>query len=263
MQEPRVINLRLPLVVEEDGSLVLASSGNMVRREEDGTLTGLDQPASDIILKLDLNSEIEKQIRRNSKSLSNLRSSHSPELRKPIQYFEMALTNIATLNRTPINPKNPSNNLLRTMLYANIISALESLFSDYLIISVRHFDECLKNLGANYDGFKEAKYTLKDLINADKSPRELAINKLHGVTFHNLNLVGAIYKAAFNVEFSAPEFLQTAINNRHDIVHRNGYKTGKEKPETYTKEQVFELVTQVQAFVIKLLTEIKSKNSYL
>jgi hypothetical protein len=142
------------------------------------------------------------------------------------------------------------------MLYANVFTALESLLSDLVINDVRNKDLVLNNLGVNYDGFKSEKYSLKDLISSNKSAVDLAVGKLHGVVFHNLNTAEKIYEAAYGIEFPETASLLSALENRHDIVHRNGCKVGHKDAKVYRQDEVMQLIHVVQQFVINLLRVI-------
>jgi len=241
----------------EDGTSVLDCSGDrFVFEMLGGSLEGLTQESRGIIEKYDLNSELEIRFRVNKKEIDSLSDTFGKVRGLPFRFFINALTQAQILNRNSWKHSQTSDNLLRSMLYSNVISALESLFSDFLISSVVENREYLSNLGSNWEVFNQTKYSLKDLIRSDAKPIDLAVNKLHGIVFHNLNKTKEVYSSAFGIDFPDCSGLAVAVLNRHDIVHRNGCKKGRDVPEKYSQKMVVSLIVEVQEFVLSLLSQL-------
>ncbi len=257
----REIKMSLPWQVSEDGAVVLMSgSANIIKKNADGSIEGLTINSQKIIQEYDLNHQSEVNFRNGLNRLREFEKNFDSDLKVPIQYFCTALNQISTLNRNSHKHVRGTDNLLRTILYANTITALESFFSDFLIAFILKNDLVLKNVAKNYEPFKSEKHSLKDLIEEGKTAKDLALEKLKLVVFHNLNTAKAIYTAAFEINFPKFGVLTAAVENRHDIVHRNGYKQDAEHPEQYTKVNVLALVFTVSSFVSEILGEIKDRN---
>ncbi len=252
------IRINSPLQVTEDGSIVFRGvMENPIKKHPDGSIEGLTVTGQKIICDYDLNGSFELLFRNKLALLQEHQKYLSPQLRESIGYFCNALRQIANLNRNSHKHTRKTDNLLRTILYANVITALESFFSDYLIGYILIDDIVLNNLGKNYESFKSEKYSLRELIAESKNAKELAIEKLKETVFHNLNTVKSIYTAAFGIYFPKFSGLAKAIENRHDIVHRNGYKKDAKEVEEYSKDDVLTLLIEAETFVLGVLEEIK------
>lgn len=247
-------------VVTEDGSIAYSGNDdNKITYAPDGIITGVTESANQIISKYDLNSSIEIELRQREKFLRSKEPS-TPSRQKsnsPIHFFCVALAQLATLNRNSDLLIRSTENLLRTMIYSSAITTFETFFSDYVIKAAQENPAVLRNLGESYVEFRNAKYTLKELLTSGIDPQKLAISKLQDLSFHNLNTVHAVYTAAFGINIPPFGTLSQAIENRHDIVHRNGYRIGEDKPIYLDKRDVFNLILDIQRFVIGVLAEIE------
>jgi hypothetical protein len=100
--------------------------------------------------------------------------------------------------------------------------------SDYLINAISEDEAILSNLVSRNADFNKEKISLKELINKKITPLELIVEKLGKISFHNLGVARSMYRAAFDINFPDFGILAVAIDNRHDIVHRNGRKKGED-----------------------------------
>lgn len=247
--------------VTEDGTVVFSSSKKyQVRHHSDGSIEGLTDESQSIIEKYDLNDQLEKEFRTNQSTINEMARSPEGSYKNPLAFFRLALTQIATLNRNADIHTRNTEELLRSMLYANAFSALESVLSDNLIDALNSDPEVLASLGSKYEKFKNEKFSLRDLITENKTPLNLAIEHLQNTVFHNFPLVSKIYESAFGIGF--PDFgeLSKALDNRHDIVHRNGYRPGEENPKKYSRKTVMRLLIMMQNFVIDLFSRLNERN---
>jgi len=247
--------------VTEDGTVGYSSSKKyQVRHLSDGSIEGLTDESRSIIEKYGLNDELEKEFRANQNTITELARSPEGSYKNPLGFFRSALTQIAILNRNSEKHTRNTEELLRSMLYANAFSALESLLSDSLIDALNSDPKVLASLGSKYEKFRNEKFSLKALISENKTPLALAIEHLQNTVFHNFPLVSKIYESAFEIEF--PDFgeLSKALDNRHDIVHRNSCKPGEEHPQRYSQKTVMKLLITMQNFVIELFSLLAARN---
>jgi len=115
------------------------------------------------------------------------------------------------------------------LLYANVITALETYLSDAFIHTIFSEPEIKKRFVEALPKFREEKIRLSEIFktyeNIDNKIKEF----LGNFTWHNLKRAKELY-LILKIDF--PENiagLLTAIQNRHDIIHRNGKtKNGKE-----------------------------------
>jgi hypothetical protein len=64
---------------------------------------------------------------------------------------------------------------------------------------------------------------------------------IKGLTYHNLADIEIIYKEVLGVKIRYNEKILNAINIRHDIIHRNGYKKDGAKI-TISKNDIIETI---------------------
>lgn len=251
-------------VLAEEGSIGFSGNSNSpcaVEILSEYRLKGIGDDSKSIIDKLDLNRLEEIQYRKNAEEITKFNSASSPvELHRVINRFHSGMHEIAGLNRstTSLNSKRNLETLHR-LLYANVITTMETFLSDYLVSSVNINKEVLRNLVKNHQELNRRKLTLEDLIVTDRSPSEMVIETLKRETFHNIKTAKVYYEAAFNIDFSPSDDIIFAVNIRHDIIHRSGKKVGDEHPINISSRQTHKLILDVQTFIISLLKNLSDK----
>ena len=112
---------------------------------------------------------------------------------------------------------------LYKLLYTNIITSLETYFSDALINIVMSDKSLVRKVIETTPEFKKRKICVSDLYLAYESIEDEVREYLVGVIYHNLAKVKSMYGAVLGVEFPADlSDIYSAIVDRHDLVHRNG-----------------------------------------
>ncbi len=145
------------------------------------------------------------------------------------------------------------------ILYANVITALETYLSDCFIEKILKDKKIIPKLLESISEFNEKKMTLYNAYDWIEHLNDNIIDVLSGISFHNLGKVKSMYKNVLNVDF--PENLGkifNAISIRHDIVHRNG-KTKDSEEIILTKQDIDDLIDEVS----KLIKYIDSKTKNL
>ena len=134
------------------------------------------------------------------------------------------------------------------LLYANVIIAIETYLSDVFIGTVKNNPDLMRRFIETTPEFKEDKISLSDAYSAKEQADKKADDYLFKVAWHNVARVKQMYKDTLSIEF--PEDISAisrAIQNRHDIVHRNGKtKTGKEL--RIEKPNILALIDYIDAF---------------
>lgn len=216
----------------------------------DCLIEGRTDESTDIIDKLDLNSDKEVLFRKNLKAVDS--SPVSDELKQVVKKFQVNVAEMAALNRS-MAPQF-SEQTIRRLVYANIITILETLLSEYLIATVRTDGEVLgrfletEPVGAS----RKSKRTKQESI----TPTETIVKQLESASFHNPRTVKGNYAIAFDKEVIFPESVNDAVEVRHDIVHRSGSKIGEEHPVKIKRDHIHTLILDAQAFVIKILDDL-------
>lgn len=141
------------------------------------------------------------------------------------------------------------------LLFANIISTLETYLSDTFINLVLKDEKLLRRFLETTPEFKQRSIAFSEVLAiAEKVPEEVK-RYLLDVVWHNLAKVQAMYRNTLGVDFGrAITGVARAIPTRHDIVHRNG----KQKDGT----KVFVDSAKVEALIsdVRALIEIVEEN---
>jgi hypothetical protein len=121
----------------------------------------------------------------------------------------------------------PDNDVLVRLLYANSITAMEAYLSDTLKKQVVNRPALLRRFVETNEGLNSRKIVVGDLFRVHDNIKDDVIDIIDKITFHNLSKAIGIYKSVFGVEFpvDVKSSLAVAVENRHDIVHRNGKNT--------------------------------------
>jgi hypothetical protein len=253
------VKLSLPASITADGSIMFASvPQNPISILANQVLQGSNEFTNKVIQDYDLNGELEVAFRVNNKIIAQFESPPEDKTYLPSQSLRAALGQVMALNRNAHKHANLANPL-RSMLYANVITIMETFLSDYLICWLEK-DELLVNNLTRYDQFRKEKFSLSELISLNVSIKQIVIDKMKEVIYHNLPLVSHIYSAVFNIRFPEIGELVKAVENRHDIVHRNGIINDGviERRKQYSKEDIMKLVVDLQVFLIDILKAINS-----
>ena len=120
----------------------------------------------------------------------------------------------------------PNNLALTRLLYASVITAMETYLSDTFKKQILNKDAIRRRFIKHHDAFK-AKISLSEIYEKMETLKEEIVAEIDKISFHNLDRVIALYKHVLATDFPA-EFLpdlRQALGYRHDIVHRNGKST--------------------------------------
>lgn len=116
------------------------------------------------------------------------------------------------------------NGALAKMLYANVITVMETYLSDTLRKQVLKRDAVLRRFVKNHDAFKNTKKEpVSEVFATYDKINELANEAIDGLSFHNIVTARKLYKEVLSTSFPDDvDELFKAVATRHDIVHRNG-----------------------------------------
>ena len=133
---------------------------------------------------------------------------------------------------------------LNQLFYANIITILETYLYKVFTFLLKKDFELLKKL-TNSSKFKNQKIPLKLALTDIKS---YIFTMIKGLTYHNLADIEIIYKEVLGVKIRYNEKILNAINIRHDIIHRNGYKKDGAKI-TISKNDIIETIKVFEGLI--------------
>lgn len=151
----------------------------------------------------------------------------------------------------------PDNNTLARLLYANVITAMETYLSDTFKKQVLTRESIRRRFVETNEVFKE-KITVQDIFRKLAGLSEELVRTIDMMSFHNLDKITGLYKAVLDTQFPSPNIsdLKAAVENRHNIVHRNG-KTPQGKSIDVSMEDVGTLIELVRSTVQHIDKQIK------
>lgn len=235
----------------------------------DFTVKGISGNASKLIEEYNLNSDLEILLRKRLRELRNAfyEKPYIKHIQKPSIAFVRSLEAALTLSRNSSKYKHRSENLLRMMIYANIITVLEEFLSECLIQSAKNNDEVSQNIiDGNFFGNRENKKSIQSMTDSPK-PSEAIIEKLRSIVFHNIRTINTLYSDAYECEFKTPDNFEKVIENRHDIVHRNGVPKDiviegdhhlRQVQRKYSSDELFQLMIDVLDLSIAIVDTMES-----
>ena len=112
---------------------------------------------------------------------------------------------------------------LHRLLFANVLTAMETYLGDTFIKALREDDERLDRFLKTTPGLKDQKVLIGDVLGLAKDIWRPVSQRLNKVIWHNLRDAAVMYHLTLKVDFPDDlTVITTAIKDRHDIVHRNG-----------------------------------------
>ncbi|MDU4055128.1 MAG: hypothetical protein E7H60_01190 [Pseudomonas oryzihabitans] len=167
----------------------------------------------------------------------------------PLKIFESSISQI----RDHLDKQNGEldRQFINRMLFCQAVTALEAFLGDFLQRNLT--PNAIKNLISHELEIKREKFTLEQIHNNKNLVEQTVRIFLKGVLYHNIPKVANLYKIAFGIEALTPPIdmkkIMTAINLRHDCVHRNGFTTDGEWLDTFTNDYIQETLLSFSELV--------------
>lgn len=149
---------------------------------------------------------------------------------------------------------------LYRLLYANVITSMETFLGDTLKREVQRNENSLRKFVETYKPFKSISMNLSDLyVKKDNMPA-FVNTTLRELLYHDLRKIKPIYHDALGIDLGDVTELYKAVLVRHDLVHRNG-KNHEGEEHTITEEMVRELQTKVKTLMESVTNQIEEKQA--
>lgn len=172
---------------------------------------------------------------------------------KHIKLFEKSIERINELLEIPMNDSIKKH--LMQLLYANIITSIETYLGDLFITSVKEDNLLLRKYIETAPEFKAQKIPFSDIFKINDKIQERAREQLLKVLWHSLDKIKPMYKSTLGINFPSDiSYLCKAVKIRHDIVHRNG-KSLEGDEHNITMDIINELVEKAIDFVRHIDTQ--------
>lgn len=161
--------------------------------------------------------------------------------------FSEAIKSVKALLYIEVSEK--AEECLCRLLFANVITALETYLSDAFINTVIPSDSLRRKFVENLPEFEKEKISLSEVYKALESVEVKVNTFLSNLVWHNLGRVRPLYENVLNINFPRDfSGIAVAISVRHDLVHRNG-KTRDGEDIVIARESVERLIADVETFV--------------
>lgn len=167
--------------------------------------------------------------------------------------IERALDSIADLNEDV-------KQFLYRLLYANVITSLETFLGDTLKREVLKDEISLRKFVETYKPFKNISMNLSELYVKKDGMSAFVKTTLRELLYHDLRKIKPIYHDALGVDLGDVSDIYKAVLVRHDLVHRNG-KNHEGVEHTITEEMVRNLQTQVKSLMDSVNNQIAGKEA--
>lgn len=162
--------------------------------------------------------------------------------------FRENIKSIQALNEFSKIANTEMSTYLKNMLFANVITCLETYLCDAFTYTVNSNRKYLRQFVETFHNFRTEKFELRNVFNSYESIQEKSSKAMLDVIYHDLPKVRGMYTDTFDIKFPELSHIYEAVLKRHDFVHRNGKTKGGET-HVVTSEAVASLCTDVVSFV--------------
>jgi hypothetical protein len=162
--------------------------------------------------------------------------------------FSESIEHIKAILEIDLNIATTKGHLLG-LLYISVITAIETYLSDAFINTVINNEDNMRKFVKRNPEFTKKTFKLSEIYEKFENINNDVKSYLLTLLWHNLKKIKPMYKTTLDIGF--PEDLDeifTAINTRHDLVHRNGKNVEGEKI-VISQQEVEELIINASQFI--------------
>jgi hypothetical protein len=193
-----------------------------IRLNPDGTVSPLTERGEVTIQMLNLNRAGLVETRRSREIEEKYFSEFDASPPDTYKVFKESLLKIRQLNNHDVSDKAELQQHINNMLYANVITALETYLCDSFIEKATSSNELFRKFVETFHEFHREKFELNELFRVHDEIRDKAIRAMRDVIYHDLPKVSGMYQDTFGIEFPKFGEIYKSVFIRHDLVHRNG-----------------------------------------
>lgn len=140
---------------------------------------------------------------------------------------------------------------LGSLLFANVITAMETFRSDTIINRVLGDGRLLQKYLDTERAFREEKLTVNDVLRMAEQIKDIARKQLLGMRWHRIDKVKPLYGAVLLIDLGDIGHIAKAVQVRYDIVHRNGRKSDGTMHEIEAAD-ITNLIQQVEFLATRI-----------
>jgi hypothetical protein len=143
----------------------------------------------------------------------------------------------------------------RRLLFANVITAMETFLSDTFVNRVLADDDLLQKYLDTEKAFADRKFPLNKVLQVAEQIKAIATKELLEMVWHNIAKVKALYKEVLAIDLGDLGLIAKAIQIRHDIVHRNGRQRDGAIHDI-KESDITDLISQVRLLTWRVFTAL-------
>jgi uncharacterized protein (TIGR02646 family) len=230
--------------------------GEHLTIEKDGTASSISARGKTTIKLLDLNRPALIEERKLKQLEKDFLANYSKISDTFYLNFSENIKNIRELNGFCDLTKDNVKEHLRNMLFANVITSLETYLSDAFINTVKSDKLYLRKFVETFHNFRNEKFEVSELFIYYDTIDDKATKAMLDVIYHDLPKVKGMYSDTLGIEFPDLSVIYKAVLKRHDFVHRNG-KTKDGKKHELENKDIEDLSKSTEAFVNDINDQIK------
>ncbi|MBQ4836022.1 hypothetical protein [Pseudoalteromonas luteoviolacea] len=159
----------------------------------------------------------------------------------------------------------PKSDLIHRLFFSHSITILETYLSDLFKFFINNNFECFLKFLESSRHLKNEKYTLAEYLRNPSIALDKVNERLNSIVFHNLSSVDALFLGVFEVSLNSiigkenRSVLQNIIEDRHDLVHRNGKSICGDVHEVSvsTKDRVITIIDDVIRAIYDYVTSLE------
>lgn len=176
--------------------------------------------------------------------------------------FTTELGTVKKLAQKSLSEPMPLNeNLVIKMSYSYSLTLLEAFLGDTLKALMSENSVYLNNAITRIDQLKSARYSLSDLTKFGTDLTALAIRSVSEMLFHKIDKVIGVYEKTLGCKINLDiSKIQSIVEIRHDIVHRNGYTKENEVIDILPHD-LYEAISDIKIFSDELQKIIESQTA--
>ncbi len=247
--------------IDDDGNPLLLNPltekySEHIKQTKNGYLEGITERGRETIAILQLNraSLIEQRI------LDVIKMEFADESilseHEVYMTFKSSMKNALKLNETELANDLNLRRQMAYMLYANVITALETYLCDRFISLVQNDKKYLRSFVEGFLDYNEEKFLLSEIFIKYDGIESKAIDSMKSVLYHNLPKVSGMFRDTFGIKFPIFSEVFKSVLIRHDLVHRAG-KTKDGQFHELNSDSVKSVVNLCSGLVEELEAELR------
>lgn len=170
--------------------------------------------------------------------------------------FKNNMQNAIKLNGVELHHDKNLKTQMAYMLFANVITSLETYLCDRFISLIQGNKGNLRNFVESFNDYTEEKFLLSEIFVRHEGIESKAIESMKSVLYHNLPKVSGMYRDTFGIKFPVFSEVFKSVLIRHDLVHR-AEKTKDGNFHSITSDSVENVVNQCANLVEQLEAELR------